>query len=354
MAGITNPSLYEYMQDTQLLIADTGQTFVNPLDLTRYINKARREVAMRSQSVRIVTPVSGAITSIEVINPGSGYINPQVIIDPPDAPSGELPYPGGAQAVASAQQIGGQISNVSIDFGGDGYLRPHARIVDEGGMGPATQHATCWEDGTAWEQTRTNWDAMVTPPMIEGTGEGAEVRVHTVLLTVTQENQEVYPFKNVPLDRFPGVAQIFAVKSVSFQYFNYRYSVPVFSFSNYQAYIRVYPFQYRYVPTAACQFGQGVNGSLYLYPVPSDKFAMEWDCFCLPQDLDDDQDYEAIPPPWTDAVPLFAAHLAYMGMQNLNSAQYLLDLYDNFVHRYSAYARPGRATNPYGRWAAFT
>ena len=81
---------------------------------------------------------------------------------------------------------------------------------------------------------------------------------------------------------------------------------------------------------------------------------MEWDCFCLPKDLNDDDDYEAIPKPWTDAVPYFAAHLCYLGLQNLNAAQYYMNLYDEMVHRYSAYARPGRHINPYGRWAAFT
>ena len=81
---------------------------------------------------------------------------------------------------------------------------------------------------------------------------------------------------------------------------------------------------------------------------------MEWDCFCLPKDLNTDDDFDALPRPWTDAVPYFAAHLSYLGLQNLNAAQYYMSLYDEMVHRYSAYARPGRQINPYGRWAAFT
>ena len=84
-------SLYEYMLQTQRFIADTSQTYVNPEDITGYINRARREVAMRSQSIRVLPPVQGAITSITVLDGGSGYVNPVVRISWPDAPSGTQP-----------------------------------------------------------------------------------------------------------------------------------------------------------------------------------------------------------------------------------------------------------------------
>lgn len=317
LLGAETPSLDKYLQQTQRFIRDQQQVLINPDDLTEYVNRARREVAMRTQSIRILTPVSGEITDITITNAGSNYTDPQVIIAPPDAPGGMTPYPGGAQAIATAQQIGGMLSDVGVTFGGDGYFQPQVWIEDP-------------------------------------TGEGAELQAHTVPLLVTQGHQEVYPFSAVPLQRFPGVAEIFAVKSISFIYANYRYSIPVFPFSVYQAYVRIYPQQYLYVPTAGAQFGQGVNGSVFLYPIPSHVYQMEWDTFCLPVDMADDQTFEAIPKPWTDAVPYFAAHLAYLELQNLNAAEYYLKLYDTMVHRYSAYSRPGRAINPYGRWAAFT
>ncbi len=58
---------------------------------------------------------------------------------------------------------------------------------------------------------------------------------------------------------------------------------------------------------------------------------------------------EAIPQPWTDAVPYFAASLAYMELQNLNAARYYGEEFDKRTLGYSSYARPGRAINPYGR-----
>ena len=77
---------------------------------------------------------------------------------------------------------------------------------------------------------------------------------------------------------------------------------------------------------------------------------MEWDCLCLPSDLLDDQSYEAIPKPWQDAVPYFAAHLAMIEIGNWNGAAGFLNLYEKMAQAYSNYARIGRVVNPYGRY----
>jgi hypothetical protein len=344
----TVPSLYQYMLQTQRFLADTAEVYVNPEDLTDYINRARREVALRTQSIRILPPVQGAVTQIQVLNGGQNYVDPVVLVSWPDAPSGQQPFPGGQRATATPVVVNGVITGVTITNGGSGYFRPQVYIVESALLDiPFEEQPWGW-----WPYT----DAVVNAERSQalGLGYGAYANAQTQPLLQTQGFQEVYPFSAVPLDRFPGVSQIFAVKSISFIYMNYRYSIPVFSFSTYQAYVRIYPQQYLYVPTAAAQFGQGVAGSLYMYPIPSTFYQMEWDSYCLPFDLFTDDDYEAIPPPWTDAVPYFAAHLAYLGLQNLNAAQYYMALYDDMVHRYSAYARPGRQINPYGRWSAFT
>ena len=308
--------LDEYLQQAQRFIRDQQERLVNIEDLVVYTNKARKEVAMRTQSIRVLSPISGTITGFQIVNPGSGYTNPQVIITPPDAPSGMLPNPGGLQALATAQVTGGQISGLTIVNAGDGYFLPEVAIVDP-------------------------------------TGTGAIVLATVSPLMVTRGQQEVYPFTAVPLANFPGVKEVYAAKSISFIYANYRYSVPVYPFSWYQSYVRIYPQQYLYVPTVAAQYGQGVNGSIYMYPIPSFIYQCEIDCFCLPFDLETDTDYEAIPMPWTQCVPFYAAHLAFLELQNLNSATFYLNLYDQMVHRYSAYARPGRMTNPYGRGYGF-
>lgn len=302
-----------YLQQTQRLLREQGQIFVNPQDLVAYINLARREVAMRSQSIRRLTPISGSLLSISVTNPGASYTSPTVTISAPDFPSGRPPYPNGDQATALAIVQSGSITAINVQYGGYGYFAPTLQITDS-------------------------------------TGSGAEASIETTYINKLNQGQEVYNFADVDLSIFPGVRSILAVKSVSIVYNNYRYSLPIYSFSTYQAYIRNYPTQYQWVPTMGTQYGQGDDGSFYLYPLPSQTYQMEWDCCCLPLDLAGPGSDEALPAPWTDAVPYFAAYLAMLELQNLNAARLYMQLFDQFVHRYSTAARPGRVTNIYGRF----
>lgn len=306
--------LFTYLQDTQRFLREQRQEFSNPADLTAYINRARREIAMRSQCIRVITPISGAITGWSVTNGGAGYSNtPTLTITPPDFPSGALPYPAGNQATAQAIVQGGAITAIYSNYGGAGYFQPQMTITDTTGTG-----------------------ATATPQL--------------TYINELNQAQEVYPFSGVDLSMNPGCESIYFVRSVSIIYNNYRYSLPVYSFSIYQAMIRQYPFQYQYVPTFASQFGQGTNGSFYVYPLPSQAYQYELDCQCLPSDLIDDQSTEALPMPWQDAVPWYAAHLAMVELQNWNAAKAFLDLYEKFAQRYSDYARVGRVTNIYGRF----
>lgn len=307
------PTLFEYLQQTQRLVHDQKQEQINQTDLIRYVNLARREVAMRSQCLRVLTPVSGSVMAVNVTNPGSGYTAPTVTISAPDFPAGQGPYPGGLQAEANITEVGGTIAGINVDVGGYGYFEPVVYINDPTGTG-----------ATAEASISPTWQ--------------------------TAANQEVYRFKDIDLSAFPGYGVIYMVLGVSVIYANYRYSLPVYSFSTYQARIRNYPLQYSYVPTIGAQYNRGENGAFYLYPIASQAYQMEFDCFCLPQDLETDQDFEAIPQPWNDAVPYFAAYLAFMELLNYNAARILEDQFNKFMSRYSSYTQPGRMVNPYGKY----
>lgn len=308
-------TLFTYQQRVQRFLREAKQDLVNPTDLVAYINQARREVAMRTQCLRVLTPVSGQCVTLSIVATGSGYTAPSIAITPPDFPSGTGPFPNGAQATATIAQAGGTISftGTSIIYGGSGYFQPLATIMD-------------------------------------ATGSGASVNVITEKLNVLNQGQEVYSFAGVNLAPFPGIQIVFAVLGISVIYANYRYSLPVYPFSTYQAQIRQYPYQYQYVPTTASQYGQGANGSFYVYPLPSQTYQYELDCFCLPQDLTTNLSVEAIPDPWTDAVGYFAAHLGMLELQNYNTARFYLELFETQLIKYSKSARPGRAINPYGRY----
>lgn len=309
-------ALYEYEKQLQRFVHDQRQDLINPRDLTVYINRARRQIAMMTQSMRFTPPVSGPITSVSVTNGGSGYTAPTVTISTPDFPAGTGTYPNGAQATATATQIGGTIAAINLDFGGDGYFQPIAIINDPTGTG------------------------ATATPLVTG--------INTV-----NQGQEEYFFGNIDLSIFPGVGKVYAILQNVIIYSSWRFALPQYSYSVYQAKIASYPFQYEYVPEVCCQRGQGTNGSIMMFPLPSQTYQWQPDCLALPQDLLTDNDFEALPQPWTDGVSYFAAHLCYLELQNLNSANFYLSLFEKQTGLYSRASRPGRAINPYGRWAAF-
>ncbi len=306
-------TLHTYLREIQRLGRDQKQEFNNPDDLISYINTARREIAMRSQAIRRLTPIAAQVISARVTSGGSGYVNPTVVISPPDFPSGYGVSPGGRQATALATLNGGVISGIDIVDGGSGYFSPTVTITDSAGSGATA--------------------TLALGPM-----------------NTLNQSQEVYNFSDIDLSQSPGCSAVYYVRSIAVIYADYRYVLPSYAFSEYQARVRQFPFQFQYVPTFCSFFGQGTNGSVYCYPLPSQTYQMEWDCLCLPTDLTDNLSVEALPQPWTDTVKFYAMHLVMLERGNYNAAKMYLDLYEKFALSYSAYARIGRTSNPYGRY----
>lgn len=307
-------SLFGYLKATQRFLREQQQSFLNIDSLTDYINRGRKEVAMRCQAIRVLTPISGAVTAWTVTNPGSGYSNsPTFAVSPPDFPSGILPNPNGAQATAAGIVQSGQILAIDSVYGGSGYFQPTLTITDTTGKG-----------------------ASATP----------------VLSYINQINQgqEVYKFSDINLAANPGCDAVYFVRSVALLYNNFRYVLPCYAFSVYQALLRNYPFNFQGPPEFSSQFGQGTGGSFYVYPIPSQQMQAEWDCLVTPSDLIDDQSYEALPDPWTDAVSYYAAHLAMIELQNYNASGFFHTLFEKKALSVSNYARAGRTVNPYGRY----
>lgn len=307
-------TLNTYLQQLQRFLRDQKQDLLDPADMVSYINRSRREVAMRSQCIRRLTPISGAIISATVTAPGAGYTNsPTVTLSAPDYPSGVVPFPNGDQATAAAIVQSGTIAAIDITYGGAGYFQPVATITDS-------------------------------------TGSGAEATLALSFINQLNQGQEVYNWSDADLSMFPGVESIYWIQSVSLLFSSFRYSLPAYAFSDYQAKIRTWSQQFQYVPCVCSYYGQGVDGQFYMYPIPSQAYQLEWDCLCLPSDLTTDLSPEAIPAPWDSVVPYFAAHLCYLELQNFNAANFYLELFDKMLLRQSHYARSGRAANPYGRY----
>lgn len=305
-------ALFNYLKDTQRFLREQNQVFENPEDLIAHINRARRMIALQTQCIRVLTPSSGAISGYSVTNAGSGYsATPTITVTAPDFPSGMLPNPNGLQATAEAIVNGGEIEQIYPIIGGEGYFSPTVTITDD-------------------------------------TGEDAEAEAIVTNINTLNQGQEVYPFSGIDLSGNPGCESVFAVKGISIIYSGYRYSLECLAFSRYQIY-RAYPYQYQYTPAICSQRGQGTGGDFYFYPIPSQTIQAEWDVFCLPSDLTDDQSVEAIPAPWGDAVAFAACHYAMLGLQNYNASKFFMELYDKYLMRYSQTTRVGRGINQYGR-----
>ncbi len=69
---------------------------------------------------------------------------------------------------------------------------------------------------------------------------------------------------------------------------------------------------------------QGPLGRISLYPIPDQAYIIFCDSVGYPLSLVDDTTVEALPYLWTDAVPYFAAYMAYMEKQRTADADAML------------------------------
>ena len=263
-----------------------------------------------------MTPINGPISSITVITSGTGYTSaPIVTVSAPDSLSGIAGNPAGLQATASAALAGTGVSSITIQNAGAGYFQPTVTITSGAGSG-ATAVAT----------------------------------VSGINITVLQ--QEVYTFasrNSMVATSGSGIQSILMVNSVAIVYGTFRYLAMAPSFSKYQAHVRNYTAGYLDVPSVFAQFGQGASGSIYMYPLPNAAYQMEWDACCLVNSLVVDTDVEALPYPWTDAVPFLAAYYAFSGTQRFTDADRMWQEYEKFMKRARQMSNPRRTPNWYGR-----
>ena len=281
---------YYQNQLYSLLGVTSTTTLYTPTQINAYINEARDQVAMRGQCVRCLSPVSGPISSLQLVTGGSGYVStPTVTITGPDFPSGFLPTAQGVQATAVATLSGAQVNTIAILSGGTGYFSP----------------------GIAF----TNGSAAVS----------ATATAIISNVTATVQGQEQYPFSNILSaiqlnTAYSGINSIVAVRSVAFVWGTFRYQRIACSFSKYQALVRTWSQAYQDIPSFVSQYGQGVNGTLIMYPVPNAPYQDEADTICQPVPLIDDNTFEAIPQPWVDCGKYYAASLALLGAGRYDDA----------------------------------
>lgn len=293
--------LTEYLTNTRDLLHDPTAQYYSDADLTNYINRGRKRIALRGQCVRILLS-GGTITALTINSGGSGYAgNLTVTI------SG-----AGQQATATGTIGAGSVATVTLNNGGWGYITGSSTTVTAAGS-------------------------------TSGTNATFNTTINNSLTTVP--GQEVYTFAtaNVLAATSPGVLQIWGVLSVASAWGANAAMKPILMpkiWTDFQAYFRSYNNGMQNYPTVWAQYAQGVKGSIYLWPLPSQFSQMDWDCWCEPIPLVDDTTFEAIPEPWTEAVPYYAAYLAYSNAQRAEDSKMMQQMFETYIKEAQAASLP--------------
>lgn len=305
-------TLNAYITAIQLLLHDTNANFYSVSSLTSYINTARGRVAADAMCIRVLPPSSASLTSPVVTAPGTSYATaPDVAVSPPDIITG-------ITATAMATVSAGGVDGITFTNTGSGYLNPPTFTFTGGG------------------------------------GSGAAAVAALSPYVSTSLNQELYTFSslNTFVQQTPGVASIQGILSIAvMQGAPGAYKPVLFNWpwGALQAYCRSYSALVTNYPDRWAQYGQGVSGSFYLYPIPSGQYPMDVDCYCLPVNLASDTTPEAIPYPWTDAVPYYAAYLALLNSQRKEDAMAMLNDYKQKIAEGGGFSRPMVIPSYYGR-----
>ena len=300
-------ALNVYISQTQRLLHDPQAQYFSIADITVYINIARSQIAIESQSIRVL--ISGIVSACPVVVGGANYSAGTTI----SIAGGS----GGTGAVYQPTIVGGQITATTQIALGSGYDNlTKAIAVDPTGAG----------------------SGAVFAPVVVG-------------LNMMVIGQEVYTFasRNAALQVVTSgqCSAIHGVFSVSCSWGSSKPTLTHTSWGYFQANYRVWANGWLNNPVAWAQYGQGASGSIYLAPIPSSAFSMDWDTYCVPTALNSDTDGEALPYPWTDAVPYYAAYLAYSNAQRPNDATAMLNQYKMYMMRARAFSEPPFIPDPY-------
>lgn len=284
--------LNTYLTRTARLLHDANNQFWSQSDLIAFINEARGWIAAEGQCVKVLPPATNGIASITVTAGGSGYTSaPTVVITG-----------NGTGAAATAHLTGNSVTSVTVDTA-----------------------------GTKYDNTTT----------ISFTGGGGTLAAATPVINClnTVANQEIYTFAtaNTLAQLTAGVGSILFVETIAVSWGALKPVLDQWNWNDLQAYVRSYPVVSGQ-PAMWAQFGQGEGGSVYIQPEPTSALPMEWNCVCTPIDLVDDTTAEAIPFPWTNAVPYYAAYLAFMNARRPIEAKNMYDIYDSNMKRSRSFA----------------
>lgn len=276
-------ALTNYLTLTRQLVNDPSAQRYTDANLTTFINIGRSQLALKGQCVRFVFGLDGILFT--------GTFN-------------------GTNSVTNVSPSASQILDTIT--GANPWVIPNINNVVAQGTTVSAFTGTTMTLSAAATGSGT-YQFTVSPP------------------NVTVVNQEVYSTpSNVCLTN--GVQNVIGVQSVAVNWGSYGSNLYTANFADwptFQAFARQYP-NLSGNPWYWTRF-ENVNNAVYLRPIPSLAFPMQWTTTCSVVPLTTDSTPEAIPYSYTDAVPYFAAYLAMMSSQRQDDAKSMLAIYDMFV-----------------------
>jgi hypothetical protein len=107
-------------------------------------------------------------------------------------------------------------------------------------------------------------------------------------------------------------------------------------------------------PQITSRLQPGINGTLWFAPPPDNTYLINLDTVAYPSPLVLDSDPEALPVPWTDAVPFYSAYLCCLSLRDADGAGLMWNEYQKFETRGTQLTTPTRFPRSYpgGRGAA--
>lgn len=273
-------ALTSYLTLTRQLVNDPAAQRYTDANLTTFINIGRSQLALKGQCVRFVYGLDGILFT------GT--------------------FTASSTSVTSVSPAASAVLDTIANWVIVGNTTPVAQ-----GTTVSSYTGTTMVLGTAATASGT-FSFVVSPP------------------NVTVANQEIYSTPTA-ICTTNGVKDVIGVQAVAVNWGSYGsnlYTAIHTDWLTFQAYARQYP----YVtgnPWYWTRFENNKN-SVYLRPMPSQAFPMQWTCTCSVVNLTDDSTAEAIPYSYTDAIPYFAAYLAFMSSQRKEDAQNMLAIYNLF------------------------
>lgn len=151
-----------------------------------------------------------------------------------------------------------------------------------------------------------------------------------------------------------GCKEIVDVIDVAVSWGGIRPTMAWMPWEDLQAYARSYNIGVFSYPFYWATQNDGAAGEVWLFPVPTitgqgqaAQGEMEWDVTCLPNDLYTDDDYDAIPRPFRNAVKYYAAALSFEGSQRFGMAQQMLARFRQNLPIARAASDRGKTENMY-------